>query len=129
MTEAAPRRIFIVEDEVLIAFEMSDILEDLGVEVVGPSVHVEDAVATAKEAEIDAAFLDVNLGGGMTSEEVAGILRERGIPFMFVTAYDAHQIEFRTSDDRVMRKPVTSAEILNALRDLMPYNENETLSG
>ena len=127
MIEPAPRRIFIVEDEVLIAFEMSDILEDLGFEVVGPSVHIKDAVATAKEAEIDAAFLDVNLGGGMTSEEVAGILRERGIPFMFVTAYDAHQIEFRTSDDRVIRKPVTSAEVLNALRDFMPDTENEAL--
>ena len=129
MIEPTPRRIFIVEDEVLIAFEMSDILEDLGFEVVGPSVHVKDAVRTAKEAEIDAAFLDVNLGGGMTSEEVAGILRERGIPFMFVTAYDAHQIEFRTSDDRVMRKPVTSVEILKALRDFMPDTESETLSG
>ena len=127
MIKPAPRRIFIVEDEVLIAFEMSDILEDLGFEVVGPSVHVEDAVETAKEAKIDAAFLDVNLGGGMTSEEVARVLRERGIPFMFVTAYDAHQIEFRTSDDRVMRKPVTSAEVLNALRDFMPDTENEAL--
>ena len=110
-----PKRIFIVEDEILIAFEMVDILEDLGFDIVGPSVHVDEAEALARDEEIDAAFLDVNMGEGKNSEPVAQILRSRGVPFIFVTAYNDDQITFRTSDDRVLRKPVTGKEMIAAL--------------
>lgn len=114
-----PQRIFIVEDEILIAFEMTDILEDLGFEVVGPSVHVEEAEELARQEEIDGAFLDVNLGSGKDSEPVAEVLRERGVPFVFVTAYDDEQITFRTSDDRVLRKPVTGKLMLQTLNEVI----------
>ena len=119
----ALKRILIVEDEVLVALDMTDILEDLGFEVVGPAVHQEDAVALAREAEIDAGFLDVNLGENKTSQPVAVILRERKIPFIFVTAYDASQVTFRTSDERILRKPVTSSDMLASLREVMPNYE------
>ena len=110
-----PKRIFIVEDEILIAFEMVDILEDLGFHIVGPSVHVDEAEELARDEKIDAAFLDVNMGEGKNSEPVAQILRSRGVPFIFVTAYNDDQITFRTSDDRVLRKPVTGKEMIAAL--------------
>ena len=116
-------RVFIVEDEVIIAFDMSDMLESLGFEVVGPAVNLEAAKVLAAEEEIDAAFLDVNLGANKTSQPVADILRERKIPFIFVTAYDANQIEFRTTDDRVLRKPVTGKEMLSTLRQVLPDRE------
>ena len=119
----ALKRILIVEDEVLVALDMTDILEDLGFEVVGPAVHQEDAVALAREAEIDAGFLDVNLGENKTSQPVAVILRERKIPFIFVTAYDASQVTFRTSDEQILRKPVTSSDMLASLREVMPNYE------
>ena len=123
MLDEATPRIFIVEDEAIIAFEMSDTLEDLGFEVVGPSVHLEDAELIAKTADIDAALLDVNLGGGKTSKPVVEILRRRGIPFVFVTAYDESQITFRLPNDKVLRKPVTSREMLGALRKALPHLE------
>lgn len=123
MTDS-PQRIFIVEDEVLVAFEMTDTLEDLGFEVVGPSVHLDDAKVKAQTAEIDIAFLDVNLGSGKTSAPVAKILRDRGIPFAFITAYDADQISFVTEDDRVVKKPVSSNELLGVLRNVWPSLEN-----
>ncbi|MCM8557581.1 response regulator [Sphingomicrobium sediminis] len=113
-------RIFIVEDEVVVAFEMTDMLEDLGFEVVGPSVHVEDAKRLADEAKIDAAFLDVNMGAGKTSKPVAEILRDRDIPFVFITAYSADQISFKTSDEKVLSKPVTSSQVLSTLRKVLP---------
>ena len=119
------QRVFIVEDEVIIAFDMADMLENLGFEIVGPAVNLEKAKVMAAEEEIDAAFLDVNLGSDKTSQPVASILRDRGIPFIFVTAYDATQIEFRTSDDRVLRKPVTGKEILNTLRQVLPQHEQD----
>ena len=117
--------IFIVEDEVLVAMDMADMLEDFGFQIVGPAAHQEDAIAIARKELIDAAFLDVNLGQKKTSEPVAEILRERDIPFIFITAYDASQVTFRTSDERVLKKPVTGHEMLATLRELIPeYEQN-----
>ena len=118
-----PQRIFIVEDEVMLAFEMTDTLEDLGFEVVGPSVHLEDAKDKAREHEIDVAFLDVNLGANKTSKPVAQILRDRDIPFVYITAYDPDQISFLTEDDRVVKKPISGTKLLSALRTLLPKLE------
>lgn len=120
MTEL-PQRIFIVEDEVMVAFEMTDVLEDLGFEVIGPSVHLDDAKEKARQNDIDVAFLDVNLGRNLTSRPVAEILRERGIPFVYITAYDPEQITFLVDGDRVVRKPVSSSKLLGALREVWPH--------
>ena len=122
-TDKESPRIFVVEDEALVAFEMEDVLQEMGFSVVGPSLRLEDAKELARREEIDAAFLDVNLGRGDTSQPVVEILRERGIPYAFVTAYDANQITFRLSDDRVLRKPVTSEGMLKTLRNVLPHLE------
>lgn len=119
MTET-PQRIFVVEDEVVVAFEMTDVLEDLGFEVVGPSVHLDDAKRKAQTDDIDVAFLDVNLGGGKTSKPVVDILKERGIPYVFITAYDAHQISFAGPGDRIVKKPVSGRKLLETLRRIYP---------
>lgn len=115
-----PIKIFIVEDEVLVAFEMSDTLEDLGFEVVGPSLRLDDAETRAMNSEIDVAMLDVNMGAGLTTKPVADILRDRGIPFIFITAYDSSQISFLGPDDKVLRKPVNSNSLIDALRQVWP---------
>jgi two-component SAPR family response regulator len=115
-----PQNIFIVEDEVIVAFEMTDILEDIGFTVVGPSVHLEEAKVKAREGDIDIAFLDVNLGHNKTSKPVADILRERGIPFVFITAYDRDQISFLAPDDKVVKKPVSSQKLTETLRLVYP---------
>ncbi len=120
-------RILVVEDEVFVAFEMNDILTDLGFEVVGPALKLEDAEELARTADVHAAFLDVNLGDGKTSEPVAQILRERGVPFVFISAYTKDQITFCTSDDRVLEKPVTSGKIVETLRAVVPDLETKDL--
>lgn len=123
-----PQRIFIVEDEVIIAFEMTDTLEDMGFEVIGPSVHLEDAKDKAKDEDIDVAFIDVNLGAGKTSAPVAQILKDRGIPFVFITAYDRDQIDFVTADDRIAKKPVSRDMLLRLLRDVWPPQQASNAS-
>ena len=113
-------RVFIVEDEFLIAFEMSDTLEDLGYPVVGPCVHLEEALEVAQRDEIDVGLLDVNLGGGNTSKPVADALRDRGIPYVYITAYTQSEVTFLLSDDRLVRKPITPDVLLDTLREVYP---------
>lgn len=104
-------RVLLVDDEVLIAYEMAETLEELGFAVVGPCLRLEEAEKRAGADEIDVALLDVNLGRGKTSETVAAILRERGVPLVFMTAYDREQVAFVKDDDMLLRKPVIGAAL------------------
>ena len=107
-------RVLIVEDEALIASLIEDFLLDQGCEVVGPAMHMEDAVELARESAIDGATLDVNIVGEKVYP-VADILTERGIPFVFMTGYG--EAGLRKSDDGcpVLQKPYR----LEHLADIM----------
>jgi DNA-binding response OmpR family regulator len=81
-------RVLIVEDEMLIAMMLQDMVSDAGLEVEGVANSLNAGIDLAKRADFDLAILDVNLNG----EEVypvAEILKQRGIPFIFSTGYGA----------------------------------------
>lgn len=82
----AGKRVLIVEDELLVAMLVEDMLADVGCVVVGPFARLPAALAAARVENVDVALLDVNIAGEMVFP-VAHALEERGIPFLFVTGY------------------------------------------
>ena len=88
MAGQTARRVLIVEDEVLLAMYLEDLLTELGHEVVGQATRIDEAMELARESDIDFAFLDINVVG-TKSFPIADILRQRGIPFAFATGYGA----------------------------------------
>jgi DNA-binding response OmpR family regulator len=110
----APRRILIVEDETMIAMMEEDFLEELGWEVVGCAGGTEQALAMARDVDIDAALLDVNLNGH-NSFAVADILSERHIPFVFATGYGADGVADRFRGVPTLTKPFHRDELSRAL--------------
>ena len=111
-------RILIVEDEMLVAMNIEDMLLDLGHEVAGLASRLEPALSLAREANFDAAMLDVNLAG-QPSFPVAKILRERGIPFLFATGYGIKGIEEEYRSFAVLQKPFRALDLDQALRGLL----------
>src|ERR1700681_3198743 len=85
---ARPRRVLVVEDEVIVGMLLEDMLEDLGCEVAAISTHLEQALHLARTLDIDLAILDVNLRGTQ-SFPVADVLSVRSVPFLFATGYGA----------------------------------------
>jgi DNA-binding response OmpR family regulator len=79
--------ILIVEDEVLIALQLQEILEAHGWHVIGPAARVAEALALLERALPTVALLDVNLAGELVTP-VAEVLKERGVPFIVASAYD-----------------------------------------
>jgi CheY-like chemotaxis protein len=110
-------RILIVEDEMLLAMNIEDMLLDLGHEVVGIASRLEPALALAREADFDVAMLDVNLAGDR-SFPVAEALAERGIPFLFATGYGRAGIDEAYRDRPVLQKPFRAGELLAAIEAL-----------
>ncbi len=77
----------LVEDELLVAFHVEELLEELGFRPVVTAARVADAIARLEaEPGVAVAVLDVNLAGEQ-SWPVARECRRRGIPWVFVTGY------------------------------------------
>jgi len=98
-------RVLLVEDEALVAMMIQDTLIEFGFQVLGPVSTASEALAAARERHIDAAVLDINLGDGLVYT-VAEILAKRGVPFVFVTGYDAESVDSRFSGIPVLQKPI-----------------------
>jgi PAS domain S-box-containing protein len=98
-------RVLLVEDEALVAMMIQDTLAEFGFDVLGPVGTVSEALAAARERCFDAAVLDINLGDDLVYT-VAEILTRRGVPFVFVTGYDADSIDARFRGIPVLQKPI-----------------------
>jgi CheY-like chemotaxis protein len=112
-----PLRILVVEDEMLLAMNIEDMLLEQGYEVAGIASRLAPALALAKEGGFDAAVLDVNLAGE-TSFPIADLLAERGIPFFFATGYGLQGLEERYQGRPVLQKPFRAAELRKAIESI-----------
>jgi PAS domain S-box-containing protein len=98
-------RVLLVEDEALVAMMIQECLSESGHSVIGPISRASDALQAAKDVEYDAAILDINLGDGM-AYPVADIVAARGVPFVFVTGYEADTVDDRFSNVPILQKPI-----------------------
>ena len=102
----ARRRILVVEDEYFLAVDLERELTAAGATVIGPAPSIEDALALIESSpEVDAAVLDINLGGEM-SYPVADALTTRFVPFLFATGYNAQDIPTRYARVTRLDKPI-----------------------
>jgi two-component sensor histidine kinase/DNA-binding response OmpR family regulator len=106
--------ILLVEDEPLVAMMLADMLSELGHVVDGPYSRLKDAMGPARNGDIQAGILDVNLGGE-SIYGVADVLIARGIPFVFVTGYSADSIDRRFAEVPVLQKPIERQKLQLAL--------------
>ena len=119
-------RILLVEDEILVAMMMRDILSDLGYAVVGPFSRLSEAMIAAVHDEIDAGVVDINLGGEFVYP-VADVLVARGIPFVFITGYGVESIDKRFGSVPIIKKPVQRQALqklfIQSDREQAPFSE------
>lgn len=113
------KQILLVEDDFLIARPLAEQLEDAGASVIGPAGTIEESITLiARIPTIDAALMDVNLAGEM-SYPIAYDLARRGVPFVFLTAYDPSLVAARFRDVPVFAKPVEFDRVLASLETLV----------
>lgn len=82
------KRILLVEDEIIIAMMLEDMVAKIDGIAVGPATSLQAGMEMARSETFDAAVLDVNLGDG-SSAAIADLLAERRIPFILATGYGA----------------------------------------
>lgn len=123
MMSAAERSVLILEDERPIANLLQHLVEELDCRVVGPAGRLSEAMDLLAAQRVDAAILDFNISG-VPSDAVADELTRRGIPFLFITAYEAADIDPRHASP-ILIKPFGSTALQDMLASLL---EGSTLS-
>ena len=106
-----------VEDEMLVAMMLEDILEDAGCNAIVAG-HLEEALILAQERDLDAAILDENLHG-TRSYPVADALIARAIPFIFATGYGEKNLRELYPGRSVIAKPYRDRDVIAALTALI----------
>jgi DNA-binding LytR/AlgR family response regulator len=126
--------VLIVEDEPIIAQDLSYTLKDLGYNPVGIAYDSDDAIEALANEKIDLVLLDINIDGPKDGVDIAEIINaSHHLPFIFLTSYsDAETIERvkKTKPVGYLVKPIdekdlhTTIEIgLNNFQEKINMNE------
>jgi light-regulated signal transduction histidine kinase (bacteriophytochrome)/CheY-like chemotaxis protein len=111
-----PYRILVAEDAFLLVSLLQELFDTLGWQMIGPATRLVDALQLARHESFDAALLDVNLDGTL-SWEVASVLKERGIPFVFGTGYSVSAVlPDHLTGSPVIGKPYQLSELQQIIR-------------
>ena len=110
MTAPAGLRVLVVEDDMLIAVYIEEVLQGLGCIVVGPVSKLDAAMRMADDEALDAAILDINIRGGHVFP-VAERLRSRGILFVLASGYGDWALPEAFRNQPRLTKPFTEQEL------------------
>ncbi len=109
-------RVLVVEDEILIALFISEVLETAGFDVVGPWPTVSQALAQLAIPDCcDVAVLDASLRNE-SAVAVAKALVALGIPFVVATGYNKSQLPPELAAAPILAKPVNTEELIACVR-------------
>ena len=107
------RRVLIIEDEVLIAMVLEDMLDILGHVVVGTPTSLAEAETAIAAGGFDLVIADVNLGAESVYP-LADRLRASGIGLILATGSHRDTLPPRFADVPVLEKPYAIAAIETA---------------
>ena len=115
------QRIIVVEDDYLLASDLCSDLRASGATVLGPAptpFYAMQLIGPEQRRRVHAAVLDINLHG-LKVYDLADTLQQRGVPFVFATAYAADSIPERFNQAPVLQKPLDRKQLLAQLAQLI----------
>lgn len=117
---ATRRRVFIVEDEVLLALDLEMIAEEVGFSVAGQAARKSDAIQGIENSRPDLCLVDLHLLDGPTGVDVAKFAAENtDAMVVFVTANRAALPDDLCGAYGVIAKPYTVTGMRDALQHLL----------
>jgi CheY-like chemotaxis protein len=107
-----------VEDSVLQALEGESLLKEMGFGTVCTAFSYREALYTISTTHFDFALLDIDLGGGWTSLEIARRLRESGTIVVFASGHGFMHSTVGRLGLPVLSKPICAESLLAALETM-----------
>lgn len=122
------RSVLILEDESLLSITIEELLRDLGAQQVLSFTDHAEAARHAQSADIDCAVLDVMIRG-RPSFEIADILEDRGIPFVFSSGLSLEEVEDRHRHRPFLSKPFSDDELRDSIRAVLGAERPDASAG
>ena len=116
--ELAGTKVLVVDDDMLVAMDHANQLNESGAEVIGPFTMASQAIDALRAVDIDAAVIDFVLEDH-TSASLQEALERKGVPFVVVTGYPAVLVR-RDPRQLVLSKPVPRGELCSRVRAALP---------
>jgi DNA-binding response OmpR family regulator len=114
----------VVEDELLVALMIEEVLLEQGCQIIGPFTNLADALRAARDETMELAVLDVNLCGERVYP-VAELLESRGIPFLLLSGYGRDAAPPDRPNWVSCSKPFRGHELTHALVQLTAAKATE----
>src|SRR3954464_1158463 len=112
-------KVLIVEDELIIAEDIKDILEHASYEVIGMAASGKEAIQLVSEVMPDILLIDISIKGNMDGIQLANTIREQfNLPFIYITSYTNKSILERaklTKPYGYIVKPYKEQDVLIAV--------------
>ena len=106
--------ILVVEDEAIIGMLLSEVLTEMGHEVIGVVGTEAAAITIAAEYKPDLLIVDAGLSSGNGLSAVDTILASRAVPHFFTTG-DALKVRLLRPDAIILEKPYYEADLADAI--------------
>ena len=121
------KRILIVEDEPLIAFDNENVLGDCGYEIVATVDDFDQAIEILDVEEVHLILSDVRLKSEMNGLDLARHAKSKGVPTLFATGQPhegAHEVAVGC-----LKKPYSERQLIKAIEciDLHLQNQKYTV--
>ena len=111
-------KVLVVEDEMMIAMLIEDMLDEFGCKLVGPATNVPRALELIGKESIAVAVLDLNLDGKDTYA-IADALQRKNVPFIFATGYGSTGLRQEYGNRPVLQKPFQARDFESALTEAL----------
>jgi DNA-binding response OmpR family regulator len=107
--------VLLVEDEALLAIDVTAIIEMAGGRVVGPAYSLGQGFSLIDRAKFNCAVLDINLHDELVFK-LADALIEREVPFLFLSSHSLNIAPPHLRERRLVHKPFSTHSLIKAIR-------------
>jgi CheY-like chemotaxis protein len=114
-------RVMVVEDNDIVALDLSETLDALGCVVLGPTASVQDTLALLRRCRPDVVMLDAQLDDGPAAP-VAEALRAADIPFILTTGTGSAELDAALAGVPLLMKPYSMDAIEGALQSTCRFS-------
>jgi DNA-binding LytR/AlgR family response regulator len=122
-------KILIVEDELIIAQDVSFKLEDLGYQVEAMATNYEEAVAVIDAGNLDVILLDINLSEEKDGIDIANYINQNGhTPFIYMTSNSDYSTVSRAKETKpngYILKPINKKDLFTSIEMALSNKQGE----
>lgn len=131
MEESVAGRVMVIEDEAIIAMDISAIVREMGHRVTGVARTRTEAVRLARDSRPDLVLADIQLADNSSGiDAVNDILGEfQDLPVIFITAFPERLLTgTRPEPAFLITKPYSEEQVRSAVSQAMFFASTETLA-